>query len=99
MTREPEEWELDVHQQRRRILWQRVYLQSLEQLVAKPPASATTPRSLAILAGQDASEAVLQLDDWERQQQGGAAPRAASAAGGDGGGEADDDPDNQYLGR
>ncbi len=89
-------FELDVQEQRRRVLWQRVYLQALDRLMAQPPISVAVARSYAIAAGDHASEAVRQLDEWERRQEAPPRPAAPDRGGAD---DTDDDPDAQYLGR
>jgi hypothetical protein len=79
------------------VFWQRVYLQCLEQVVAEPPPSYSVPRSMAILAGEHASEAVREFDAWETQQRR-ASPENRQTVRDPGDAEGDD-PDDGYLGR
>jgi hypothetical protein len=99
-----DDFELDVHAQRRRVLWQRTFLQALHDLMVEPPVdSAGRPyiRSdgeSARRAAELARDAVERFDAWENSQ---ARPAGVPAPGGGGGvpDREDDDPDNLYLGR
>ena len=93
-------WDQDLEQGRRVAFWQRVYLQTLAQLQARPALLAQTAaefqRALAVEAGEAAAQAVRRLDEWQALQ---AEPADAAAPPRDAGGEEDDDPDGGYLGR
>lgn len=97
-----DDFELDVNEQRRRVLWQRTYLQALDRLMT--PQDYVDGRSketrgdleCSRRAGELATDAVKRFDDWENSQPA-ARRRAAEGGGGDPDSESDD-PDNLYLG-
>lgn len=85
----------EVEQERQTVFWQRVYLQTLQQLVADQLAAcnALLPKSLARQAGEHASEAVKQLAEFQETQ-----PQDPPEAGADAGDSPADDSHDQYLG-
>jgi len=97
-----DDFELDVHAQRRRVLWQRTYLQALDRFMVQRPIAASLPtdEECSRRAAALATDAVKAFDAWELEQHGGKArPPAGETAGGGGGDPDEDDPDNLYLGR
>lgn len=90
--------ERDVHAERRRIFWQRAYLEALRAFLQD------RPRELELCtdkAATTAERAVKDLDEWEAKQGSGQAAGEAKAptAGAHPGNEEDDDQDVGYLGR
>jgi len=79
----------DVQQERRRLFWQRVYLQALEYVVKLQPLEAV---STSELAADHADEAVARFDDWETSN----VPAAQNDSDREFAGQ--DDPADPYLG-
>lgn len=81
--------ERDVHRERRRLFWQRTYLQALEHVIKFQPLDSDGTSGLA---AEHARDAVRRLDQWEAAQ----APEAADDP--DRGPAREDDPESGYLG-
>jgi hypothetical protein len=81
--------ERDVHRERRRLFWQRSYLQALEHVIKFQPLDSDGTSRLA--AGH-ARDAVRRIDEWEAAQ----TPEAEDDP--DRGSARQDDPEDSYLG-
>ncbi len=96
-----DDFELDVHQQRRRVLWQRTYLQALDRLMSPQDFSdghykeTRGDLECSRRAGELATDAVKRFDDWENSQP---AQRGAAPSGGGDPDSEGDDPEGLYLG-
>ena len=86
----------DIHAERRRIFWQRAYLQTLDQLVQQ----GTSLIVVAERAGDVARLAADQFDQWEKDHGGlSGATENPNPTPSDASDSPDDDPDGGYLGR
>lgn len=83
----------DVHRERRRIFWQRVYVEALDRLLMQWPRE---PQLCSVGARAAARQAVLDFDEWEKAENGEDTHQAPPT--GDQSDPEDDDPEAQYLG-
>ena len=88
----------DIHVERRRIFWQRAYLQTLDELV-KQSVDFVAPRKPEAIVGEASDIARLsaeEFDKWEAEHGQATHPAPAGSNASDPPG---DDPDDNYLGR